>query len=192
MTDPLQKLFGSTARVKLLRLFLFNPRISFTAGDIIARARVSDKDVRRELALLQSIEVIYKSARGKGMRYALNSDFSYLEQLQNLLLNTVARGEEMAKELRSLGPIKFVVLSGVFVGEWDAHLDILLVGERVNDRKLRERIRRLEADLGRELHYTLLSTPDFLYRLNMNDKLVRDVMDYPHRIVVDKLNIGLK
>jgi hypothetical protein len=53
-------------------------------------------------------------------------------------------------------------------------------------------MRRLESEIGRELRYTMLVSEDFLYRLNMNDKLVRDTFDYPHRIVFDRLNIGLK
>jgi hypothetical protein len=57
---------------------------------------------------------------------------------------------------------------------------------------LRERIRSLEAEIGKEIRYALLSSENFYYRLNMNDKLVRDVIDYPHSIVLDRLNIGLK
>ena len=53
-------------------------------------------------------------------------------------------------------------------------------------------MRKLESEIGRDLRYALLGSEDFAYRLNMNDKLVRDIMDYPHRIVFDRLNIGLK
>ena len=191
MTDPLAKLFGSSARVKLLRLFLFNPRLSFTVAEATNRARVADDVARREVAQLLAAGVILRSGRSSG-RYVLNNGFVYLDALQNLLLNTRVRGDEVPKYLRTTGQLKLIILSGIFVNEWDGHLDLLLVGERVNDRKLRDRMRTLEAELGRELRYTLLATQDFLYRLNMSDKLIRDVLDYPHRIVVDKLNIGLK
>ena len=56
----------------------------------------------------------------------------------------------------------------------------------------RTKMRTFESEIGRELRYAMLAASDFGYRLNMNDKLVRDVMDYPHRIVFDRLNIGLK
>ena len=69
---------------------------------------------------------------------------------------------------------------------------MFVVGDRIKERVLRTRMRKLESEIGRDLRYALLGSEDFAYRLNMNDKLVRDIMDYPHRIVFDRLNIGLK
>jgi hypothetical protein len=85
-----------------------------------------------------------------------------------------------------------IILSGIFTGEWDEGLDILIIGDKVKERPLRERVRSLEAEIGKEIRYALLSSEDFYYRLNMNDKLVRDVIDYPHSVVLDRLNIGIK
>ena len=194
MSDILPKLFGSHARVKLLRLFLFNPRNSFTIPEALERSRVSAADARREVALLLQIKLIKKARplRAAGVRYTLNGEFEYLLALQALLLNAPEQGNAIAGLIRRAGLMKLLVLSGVFVGEWDGQLDILIVGERINERMLREKIRRLESEIGKELRYASLSTQDFFYRLNMNDHLVKDVLDYPHRIVLDKLNIGLK
>ena len=69
---------------------------------------------------------------------------------------------------------------------------MLVVGDRMKERKLRTAVRRLEAELGKEVRYSLLSSEQFFYRIGLNDHLVRDVLDYPHKIVLDKLNIGLK
>jgi hypothetical protein len=195
MTDPLEKLFGNAARMKLMRLFLFNPRQSFTLPEVAARSRVKGREARRELTLLLKVQLIKKvrrSARAVGARYILNDTFKYRGALQHLLLNAPERGSHLYERLHRAGAIKLLVLAGVFVGEWDERLDILVVGERLNERKLREAIRHLESEIGKELRYALLTTNDFFYRLNMNDHLVRDVFDYPHRIIEDRLNIGLK
>lgn len=191
MTDPLIKLFGSHSRLKLLRLFLFNPSLTFSAAEAAVRSRVAAAEARRELLGLRQAGLLRKS-RGKVMRYALNDKFPYLQPLKELLLNTVRRGESVPVRLRPAGTIKLVILTGVFVGDVEGEFDLLIAGDRIRESVLRERIKGLEAELGRELRYALLSTADFLYRLNMNDKLVRDVMDYPHRIVHDRLDIGLK
>jgi hypothetical protein len=191
MTDPLIKLFGSHARLKLLRLFLFNPSQTFSAADAAARSRVDGAEARRELSNLHGAGLL-RRARGKVTRYALNEKFPYLQALKNLLLNTARRGDTVPERLRSAGVLKLVVLTGVFVGDVEGGIDMLIAGDRIKESSLREKIKGLEAELGRELRYAFLSTPDFLYRLNMNDKLIRDVMDYPHRIVFDKLDIGLK
>lgn len=194
MADPLQKLFGSDARIKLLRLFLFNPKQTFTVPDAAARSRVPERTARKELALFASIKLIHRSPtrRGSGLRYMLNPDFEYLGVLQNLLLNAPERAKDIFERVRPTGVIKLIIVSGIFVGDWEGRLDVLVVGDRINDKRLRARMRTLESELGRELRYAMLPSDDFLYRLNMNDKLVRDIMDYPHRITLDRLNVGLK
>ena len=50
-------------------------------------------------------------------------------------------------------------------------------------------IKNLEAEIGKELRYVYFSTEDFKYRLSMCDKLMRDILDYPHKKVLNKLGI---
>ena len=192
MPDPLSKLFDSPARVKLLRLFLFNPRLLFNIPEAARRARVSVQNARKEIALFLRAGLLRRSKRSRARRFVLRDDFKYLTALQSLLLNAPARGEDIVRRLRPAGGIKFVALAGIFVGDWDGQVDLLVVGDSVSEPKLKGRIRRLEAELGKELQYALLSSSDFNYRLNMNDKLLRDVLDYTHRIVLDRINTGLK
>ncbi len=194
MSESLSKLFGSPARVKLLRLFLFNPKLTFTVPDAAQRARVPERTTRREIGVFSAAGLVKRARlrKGSGARYGLNCEFQFLAAFQNLLLNAPTRGQDIASRVRTTGAVKLVVLSGVFVGEWGGRLDIFIVGDRVKERKLRDRIRRLESEIGKELRYALLTTDDFLYRINISDRLVRDVLDYPHTVVLDKLNVGVK
>jgi hypothetical protein len=195
MTDTLQKLFGSDARLKLLRLFLFNPKITFTMAEAALRSQTKPAQTRREFALFLQIGLIKKARRGSAAatRYQLNAGFEYAAALQNLLLNTSHQANELYERVRLAGTIKFMVIAGVFLGEWDdSRLDLFIVGERINAARLERQVRKLESELGKELRYTALSTDQFLYRLQMNDHLIKDIFDYPHTIVYDKLQIGLK
>ncbi len=194
MADPLQKLFGSDARIKLLRLFLFNPKQTYTVPQAAQLSRVPERTARKELAIFSSIGLVRRSPtrKGSGLRYMLNPEFEYMSVLQNLLLNAPERAKDIFERVRPSGVIKLIVVSGVFLGDWEGRLDILIVGDRIKDKRLRARMRTLESEIGRELRYAMLASDDFLYRLNMNDKLVRDILDYPHRIMLDRLNIGLK
>lgn len=45
----------------------------------------------------------------------------------------------------------------------------------------------LEYNLGRELRYAALDQEDFKYRHSIGDKLVRDVLDFEHMVVMDKM-----
>ena len=110
MTDPLQKLFGSDARIKLLRLFLFNPKLTLTVPDAAGRSRVPERTARKELALFSSIGLIRRSPtrRGSGLRYSLNGEFGYLSVLQNLLLNAPERAKDIFERVRPSGVIKLI------------------------------------------------------------------------------------
>ena len=47
----------------------------------------------------------------------------------------------------------------------------------------------LEAELGREIRYASFATEDFRYRTGVYDRLLRDVFDYPHRLLIDKIGL---
>ncbi|OGC84388.1 hypothetical protein A3F55_00205 [Candidatus Adlerbacteria bacterium RIFCSPHIGHO2_12_FULL_53_18] len=192
MTDTLIKLFGSAARVKLLRLFLFNPQHLISIEEAAIRAQVKPRDARQEISLFLRLGLLERHPRRGMMRYGLAATSPYIEALQNLMINAPARGAEMPARLRSVGALKLIVVAGVFVGEWNGSLDLLVVGDRIKEKTLIKKIKMLEAEIGKEVRYAWMSTPDFFYRLNMSDRLLRDMFDYPHIIVFDRLDIGLK
>lgn len=192
MDDTLSKLFGSEARVKLLRLFLFNPKEVFTGASASARARVSPRETSIELSNFVRMKLLTKRAHGKTTHYALNQHFTYLSELQNLLLTASTRADDIHARIKNIGVVKLVIASGIFVGEWEGGVDLLIVADRAKEDMLNKKMKILESEVGREIRYALLSSQDFFYRLNLNDHLLRDVLDYPHRILHDKLDIGLK
>lgn len=194
MRDVLGKLLGSPARVKLLRLFLFNPGIVYGIPDIAVRAQVSPATASAECRAYERMGLVRaRKLRGsRGRAYTLNTEFGYLAALQHLLLNLPVRGADIVKRLRAVGTMKLVILSGLFVDEYDGRVDILIVGDRMQEGKVRTVIRGLEAEIGKELRYVALPTEEFLYRLGIYDKLIRDVIDYPHTVALDRLNVPLK
>jgi hypothetical protein len=191
MIDILGKLLESPARVKLLRLFLFNPKSSYTLSEAVDRARVTPAEARREIALYQKVGLLRVRAGGS-KRYVLDENFSYLAAFQHLLLNLPMRGKDIVRRLRTVGVVRLVILSGLFVDEYDGRVDVLVVGDKLSEAKLRVVIRALEAEIGKELKYVTLNTEEFRYRLGIYDKLVRDVLDYPHAVAYDRLHLPLK
>jgi hypothetical protein len=191
MIDILGKLLESPARVKLLRLFLFNPKSSYTLSEAVDRARVTPAEARREIALYQKVGLLRVRAGGS-KRYVLDENFSYLAAFQHLLLNLPMRGKDIVRRLRTVGVVRLVILSGLFVDEYDGRVDVLVVGDKLSEAKLRAVIRALEAEIGKELKYVTLNTEEFRYRLGIYDKLVRDVLDYPHTVAYDRLHLPLK
>ena len=189
--DPFVKLFGSVARVRILRLFLFNPKKIFTEADAAARAHITGPEARRELRILGEAGCVRKLS-GTPARYNADVRFPFLLPLRDMLLNAPLQGNDVYTRVRSVGTVKLVVLSGIFTDNTETHLDILIVGDRIVERKLEAAIKLLEADIGTELQFTTLTTEEFMYRQTVSDRLLRDVFDYPHKIIFDKLDIGLK
>ncbi len=197
--DPLAVLFGSMAAVKILRLFLFNPERVFGFGDIARRARLTRRTARTELAMLERAGVIERryfyetTATGRKRRalgFTLSRQFPFREALRAFLFATAPlSGKTLLAHMRPAGRFDVVVASGVFLGDVDRRMDTLLVAKKIPEQKVERAIRGLEAALGIELKYAFLTTEEFVYRVNMRERLIRDVFDYPHELLIDRLNI---
>jgi len=189
--DPLSRLFGSTARLKLLRLFLFNEDIAFTSADAAFRSKISKDAARKEISVLVAAGVIKKRSGGKGVAYSASRRFPHYDALQEFLrASTNLSDADFVNTLKKAGALRLVVVSGLFTGAIETKVDLLIVGDKLEDKPLEAAVRTLEAELGRELRFAAFSTEDFRYRLGVYDRLIRDVMDYPKRIILDK--IGMK
>lgn len=188
--DPLAKLFGSTARVKLLRLFLFNDAESYTANDAAHRAKLSKAATRKEINALLTIQIIKKKAGKGGALYIANPKFAFYEPLRTFLRTSSGVDDaSISQSLKKTGSLRLVALSGLFTGVPESKIDLLIVGDRLDERSLATVVHALEAELGRELAYASFSTEDFRYRVGVYDRLIRDVLDYPHRLILDKIGM---
>jgi hypothetical protein len=200
MADPLSILFGSQARVKLLRFFLFNPSKEFLFDDISKRARLVRRTARTEISSLEKAGVIRqksvlmavpgKKKKIKAVAYTLNKDFQELQALQTFLFETAPiDGKNLLKHLRKAGTLDFVGISGVFIQDFEQRLDVLLAMKKLSLPAVEKAIRSLEAEVGIEIRFAAMSSDDLMYRVGMYDKLTRDFFDYKHTILVDKLNV---
>ncbi len=190
--DTLEKIFGGAHRVKLMRLFLFNPTLYFETVDVVDRSKIDGARVRRELNFLSKVDLIKKSTRGSKVVWYLNDKFSYLEEFQRLLLETSLKNSKpILKKLAKIGKLKFIVFSGIFKELQDSRIDILVVAEGSKKSTADSVMASIEADIGKEIRFAVLDTEDFKYRLGVGDRLIRDVLDYPHEIVLDRIGMSL-
>jgi hypothetical protein len=204
--EILAKLFGSSSRVKIIKLFLFNPTQGFSKLDVARRTKVSIAITRKEINMLEQIgmlkscvflpEVIegeedeVKSKIKKTAGFMVNPSFEFLKQLQILLVHiNPLRHDEILKRLNNVGKLKLVIVAGVFIQNFDSRLDILIVGEKIKTGMVDHALKYLESEIGKELRYAVFETDDFKYRLNIYDKLIRDVLDYPHQKIVNKIDM---
>lgn len=193
--ETLSKLFGNETKVKIMKLFLFSPERIFDTGDISERVKADSSKVRREVNVLEKIGLVKRrvNVKRKTRRqgFALDPSFLYLLPLQNFLVNTEPlQQKEIIRKITKLGSIKLIIIAGVFIQEPESRVDILVVGDNIKKRPFESTMKILESEVGKELKYTYFTTEDFKYRLSMYDKLTRDILDYPHKKVLNRLGIA--
>ncbi|OGZ46295.1 MAG: hypothetical protein A3J54_02695 [Candidatus Ryanbacteria bacterium RIFCSPHIGHO2_02_FULL_45_13b] len=201
----LEKLFGSHAFVKMLKLFYLNPEQVFPSREVAKRTHTKQDATRRELRLLLDIGLIRKAKQvveeeplenNKKPKkvtvsgYMLDTSFQLLHELRDLILTVAPLSkQELANRLRHVGRVKLAVLSGIFLKRSDSRIDMLIVGDSLKKGQLDLTLRSIESEVGKELSYAILETSDFKYRMGMNDKFIRDVFDYPHEVIIDKIGL---
>ena len=172
----------------MLRLVLFNKDERFTVAQAAYRARVPKASARKELELFASIHLLKKQKQGREVAYRLNPSFEHYDALKIFFRRTTdVKHKDVAKAVRGCGAIKLLVLSGTLTDTVESSVDILIVGDKIQQGKVDRVIRSLEAELGQELSYAVFTSQDFSYRLGVYDRLLRDVLEYPKVVLIDTI-----
>ncbi len=204
--EILEKLFGGAGKVKLMRLFIFNEETSFTTEEIVKRTGVNISYLRKEIPSLLKSNFIKKkillrtikikkgkktiSVKRKFNGFTFNTSFLFTSQFKTMLMRSTSfYGSALVRKIGRAGKMKLVVISGIFIQEPESRLDLMVVGDRFNKGVLERAVKSIEAEIGRELRYAAFETQDFSYRLSVYDRLVRDVLDYPHEKLLDKIGV---
>ncbi len=179
-------IFGTNSKARIIRLFVFNPGQSFSPKEVSRRSKERPNTVRKELRSLSKGKLIRKTSKG----YALNSTYPNLSALESFLIDVAPVSEqEIIKKLSKAGNIKLVVIAGVFIHDLESRVDLLIAGDNIKQTALVSAISSIEAELGKELRYAAFETDDFKYRLGLYDKLIRDILDFSHKKILNKLGI---
>lgn len=198
--DVLETLLGGGPRLRLIRLFVFNPRQTFTLTELLKRLSDRRRVIMKELSGLEKVslvktkrlvEVVTKrrsSRRRKTTAWQLNEDFPFFSPLRAMFSRDLLRQRStVADRFKRCGRIKFLAVAGVFLEEPASRADLVLAGDQLKRGKIEAVVKKLEAEIGRELNYATFETSDFIYRLGASDKFIRDILDYPHHRLIDRL-----
>jgi len=212
--EPLAKLFASQLRVKIMRLFLFQEGEGYTINEIVVRTQSKLEMVKKELKLLESAgfisckefdanyeEVLSEDiaakhaktrtrATSKFLGYAINSESPLIRGLKELLIDSnLITTKDLQKHFAGFSYIKLLLLSGVFLKLENTKADLLLVGEKIDMKRLTQTIKLIESEIGKEIRYSVFTPEEFLYRISMYDKYVLDILTAPHERVIEKMQI---
>lgn len=199
----IEQLFGSKTRVKLLQLFFSNPNRAFYVREITRKIDEQINSVRRELANLMSIGIINSESSNNRLYYEVNQDYEHYKALSMVFggkaSKPIKKGDKadeseqkteaivehpLAKDVRNLGRVELALLTGIFTRDALAGIDVLIVGD-VNQNKLNKFIDDLEKDENKELRFTVMPKSNFMYRQQINDRFINNVLAAKKQIIVN-------
>jgi len=188
MSEVLEILFGSKERARLLRFFLQNPDQDYSYAEM-SRRNMLRGSIKREMENLKRIKFIVRHSRKGNISYVLNQDCSFYPELKKLISksNVYPQCKSIAK-IGEIGSVKFAAISGVFINYQKGKADMIIVGDDISRAKLKNLMAGLEAEIGKEIDFVLMSSEEFKYRLNMLDKFILEFLEGPHEEIINKLS----
>lgn len=193
----LAQIFGSNARVKILKTFLSKPEQKYYTRQLARDLTLQVNSVRRELENLQEIGLLKqeegpenegnaKNLKNEKKYFTVDHNFLLFGELKSLFAKAnLLSCQDFLKEIGSIGKIKQLWLSGIFTGDLSAPTDILLVG-KVKKEQFIKRLNTLETDLNKEINYTLMDESEYGYRLEINDIFIHKILQSRHLKIIDE------
>ena len=179
MNDVLKSLFSSQTRVKLLSTFLLHPDQEYFIRELTRLLSEQINSIRRELENLKNIGLVKSRSRNRKKYFRVDPTFELFTDLRNMFGKAVQGESVFLSELKRLPGIRLLVLAGTFIGEED-RVDLLIVGDIS-----KESVEKLLAQdpSMRHVKYSIFSQADFLYRLHLKDKFIKDILESPTHVI---------
>lgn len=174
----LKDLFVSEVRINVLKLMLPYPDRPLHVRAIVREVGTEINAVRRELKRLYDIGLLKKRRSSNRLYYTVDPSNMFYPELLSLVAKEEGLGADIIKNEKNLGDIKFAILSRRFSRNIDSSVldvDLFVVGNIEFD-VLEKIIKENEAKIGREIHYTVLGSDEFMFRKRRNDQFVSKLM----------------
>ncbi len=189
-STPIEKLFGSKTRAKLLKLFFENPEKSFYVREMTRVIDEQINSVRRELLNLESIGVIKNETFDNKVYYSANNKHPFSRPLIDIFSKKIDSTRE--KDVRETTwedycrPVKNYLKGLIVTNRLPGQdgVDLLIIG---NDKtkKLTRWAEVIEKKQGKPINYVIMSTDDFTYRKSVRDRFISEVLEMEITEIID-------
>lgn len=182
-----EQFFSSDTKARLIKFFLLNPGGFFQVKDIASRLGVLSSGIKTALKELKESGFL-KSRNARF--FSLSYHFPHLNELKALAAKfPLVSDEWILQEAKRLRHVKFLVIAGALIHMDKGRVEILIVGDGIRPKTAETFMKKMESRAAQELRYVLLTSKEFLYRKKMFDRFVLDVLELPHRVLVQKIKI---
>lgn len=184
----LEILFGSKSRARMMRFFILNNSQEYSFTDIVSKNLINSSEARKELKAFKKADFIKERTKKGKKYYHTNISFPFYQELERLVIKSDIFPQcSSLNNVKKIGDVKLVLTTGVFMNYAKGKLDLLLVVDNVSRVKLKTLINHLEAEVGKEIRYMVLTGEELTYRLNMLDRFLINIFKEPHEIFFSKV-----
>lgn len=176
----------------MLQLFYSNPNRSFYVREITRKIDEQINSVRRELGNLLSIGIVSSDNNNNKLYYEVNQQYEYFLPLVTIFgakAGVVAKDESpktsAGHPIATVGNVVLALYTGQFTRDESSGIDLLVVGD-VNQSKMNNYVEELEKKEGKDITYSVMPLSEFIYRRQVNDRFLSNVLLSKKQILVDK------
>lgn len=188
MSEILEQIFGEL-RTKILRFFFRNESQYFNIAEISKRTQINHH-LTPELDNLYKARVLLRKKIKEKNSYSLNKDFYFRKELRGLILKSdPSVFKRLSSWIKKLGNVKLAVIAGVLINQDNSRVDLFIVGDYIVKKKFNNFLKKVEAEVGRELTYSVITTSDFKYRQSMFDNFVLEILQKPNVKLINRLGV---
>jgi hypothetical protein len=177
----LSDLIISKVRVKLLKIFLSQPKEMYYVRELTRLTKEEINAIRRELEHLKSIGLLQSEKRGNRLYYSVRKAYSLYPELSNLVAKSTGAGRFIIKNRSKLGFVKFAFVSQKLLRGQKRdpeEVDLMMVGKTIMP-QVSLLIKSLEKMLSTELNYSCMTEEEFTYRKSHRDPFIIKVLLQP-------------
>lgn len=188
MPEIFSQLFESRVRARLIKFFMLNDKHEYSHQDVVQKNKISSVQIAKELHRFEKMKMIFVRTK-KGKRFfQTNTGFIFYPELKNLVVksNTMPECRSLS-QIKNLGRVKLALISGVFLNYPKGRADLLVVADEVSRAKLKHLLENLEAEVGKEINYSLMGSDEFKYRTDMLDKFIMEFLESPYEEIICKV-----
>lgn len=184
----LKILFSSETRVKILSLFITNPKNRFYLREIIKLTRAPHRAVQRELKKLESTGLLQKNVEGNRVYFQINSKHFIFPELKNLVFKTVGFGDALKSSLQKEEEIEAAFIYGSYAENKEtakSDIDLFVIG-KISGKKLQGLIKKTVKTYGRPINPVIYSSAEF--KAKINSHFINSVLRKPKIMLLGNLN----
>lgn len=167
----------------LLRSNLESPA---EAGQVVEEDLLPDEDEDAASAEKPKQRSVPKADR---KYYQADQNFILYEEIKALVVKAqILYERDFVEKIRKIGKVKLCILEGFFVGDESSPVDLFVVAG-VEPERFAIVVKELEAEMGREINYTLMDPREFKFRRDITDVFLYGILERKHMKVINELGV---